>query len=137
MCRSSVPFGSEGSRDPKESAPYSSCRGMHASPDTASPPAATSLTASKIRVPRHVVYRRLPSETVVFNLQTGKYHGLNATAGTMLEALEQASCLQDAAVAVAGEYTQSQAVVERDMCQLCEGLLARGLIELDGDSPAG
>jgi hypothetical protein len=71
----------------------------------------------------------------VFNLQTGKYHGLNATAGSMLEALEQASCLRDAAVAVAEEYAQPPAVVERDMCELCDGLLARGLIELDGDSP--
>ncbi len=80
-----------------------------------------------------MVYRRLPTETVVFNLQTGKYHGLNATAGSMLEALERASSLREAAAAVAGEYAQPQAVVERDMCGLCDGLLARGLIELDGD----
>ncbi len=104
-------------------------------PDVAS--YASSLPVSKITIPRHVVYRRLPSETVVFNLQTGKYHGLNTTAGSMLEALERASCLQDAAVAVAGEYAQPQATVERDLCALCDGLLARGLIELDGDSPAG
>jgi Coenzyme PQQ synthesis protein D (PqqD) len=110
---------------------------MHASPDTASLPTAVSLPTSKIRLPRHVVYRRLPSETVVFNLQKGKYHGLNATAASMLEALERASCLRDAAAAVAGEYVQPQAVVERDMRALCDGLLARGLIELDGDSPAG
>ena len=44
------------------------------------------------------------------------------------------SCVRDAAATMAGEYTQPQAVVERDMCKLCEGLLARGLIELDGDS---
>ncbi|HWY90156.1 MAG TPA: PqqD family protein [Solirubrobacteraceae bacterium] len=95
---------------------------------------ATALPASKIRVPRHVVYRRLPSETVVFNLQTGKYHGLNAIAGSMLETLEQSPCMRDAAVAVAAEYDQPQAVVERDMCELCDGLLARGLVELDGDT---
>jgi hypothetical protein len=28
-----------------------------------------------------------PLGTVVLNLQTGRYHGLNATAGSMLEAL--------------------------------------------------
>ncbi len=106
---------------------------MHASPGAASSPVAASLPASRVRTPQHVVYRRLPTETVVFNLQTGRYHGLNATAGSMLEALERASCLSDAAVAVAGEYTQAQAVVERDMCGLCDGLLARGLIEIDGD----
>lgn len=107
---------------------------MHASPGTASLPTAASLSAAKIRLPQHVVYRRLPSETVVFNLRTGKYHGLNATAGSMLEALERASCLRDAAVSVAEEYAQPHAVVERDMCELCDGLLARGLIELDGGS---
>lgn len=97
-------------------------------------PGAALLPTSRIRVPQQVVYRRLPTETVVFNLRTGKYHGLNATAGSMLEALEQASCLRDAAATLAGEYAQPQAVVERDMCELCDGLLARGLIELDGDS---
>ncbi len=96
-------------------------------------PDARSLPTSRIRTPQHVVYRRLPSETIVFNLQTGRYHGLNATAGSMLEALERASCVRDAAATVAEEYTQPQAVVERDMCELCDGLLARGLIELDGD----
>jgi len=93
-----------------------------------------SLSASKIRVPGHVVYRRLPSETVMFNLRTGKYHGLNATAGDMLETLERACSVGEAAMIVAGEYEQPQVVVERDMCELCDGLLARGLIELDGDS---
>jgi Coenzyme PQQ synthesis protein D (PqqD) len=97
-------------------------------------PNPTSLPTSRIRVPEHVVYRRFPSETVVLNLQTGKYHGLNATAGSMLEALGQASCVRDAATAVAGEYAQPQTTVEQDMSELCSALLARGLVELDGDS---
>jgi Coenzyme PQQ synthesis protein D (PqqD) len=91
---------------------------------------------SRVRIPQHVVYRRLPSETVVFNLQTGKYHGLNSTAGSMLEALERSPSVRAAAAAVAGEYAQPQMLVERDMCELCDGLLARGLIELDGDPPS-
>jgi Coenzyme PQQ synthesis protein D (PqqD) len=93
---------------------------------------AASLLTSGISVPRHVVYRRLPTETVVFNLQTGRYHGLNATAGTMLEALEQAGSVREAAAKVAAEYNQPQEIIERDMCDLCNGLLARDLIELDG-----
>jgi hypothetical protein len=108
---------------------------MHASSNAASPLAAASLPTSRVRLPQHVVYRRLPTETVVFNLQTGRYHGLNATAGSMLEALERASSVHEAATVVAGEYAKPQAVVERDMCVLCDGLLARGLIEFDGDSP--
>jgi hypothetical protein len=98
-------------------------------------PDTSSLLTSRIKIPQHVVYRSFPSETVVLNLQTGLYHGLNATAGSMLEALERASCLRDAAAAVAEEYEQPQTVVEQDMCELCNVLLARGLIERDGDSP--
>jgi hypothetical protein len=93
-------------------------------------PQAATLPTSTIKVPRHVVYRGFPSETVVLNLQTGRYHGLNATAGSMLEALERASCVRDAAAAVAEEYAQPQATVERDMCELCNALLERELIEL-------
>jgi hypothetical protein len=103
-------------------------------PDTM--PNTTSLLTSRVKVPQHVVYRSFPSETVVLNLQTGRYHGINATAGRMLEALERASCVRDAAAAVAGEYEQSQTLVEHDMCELCNALLARGLIELDGNSPS-
>jgi hypothetical protein len=101
-------------------------------PDTI--PNTSSLPTSRIKVPQHAVYRSFPAETVVLNLQTGRYHGRNATAGSMLEALERAPSLRDAAAAVAGEYEQEPAVVERDMCELCNVLLARGLIELDGGS---
>lgn len=95
----------------------------------------SSLPAARIRVPQHVVYRSFPSETVVLNLQTGKYHGLNATAGRMLDALEHAPCVRDAAAAVADGFEQPQGVVQKDMCELCRLLLDRGLIEIDG-SPA-
>jgi hypothetical protein len=107
---------------------------LRTAPNTATMPNTTpALPTSRISVPKHVVYRSFPSETVVLNLQTGQYHGLNATAGSMLEALQQASSVHDAAATVAGEYAQPQATVEQDMCELCNGLLARGLVELSGD----
>lgn len=105
---------------------------MQMPPETV--PNATELLSAKIKVPQHVVYRSFPSETVVLNLQTGRYHGLNATAGSMLDALERAACVRDAALVVGEQYGHPHEVVERDMCELCSLLLARGLIELDGDA---
>jgi len=90
------------------------------------------LLTSKVRVPQHVVYRSFPSETVVLNLNTGKYHGLNATAGRMLDELARAACVRDAAVVLAEGYEQEPGVVEQDLCELCTALLERGLIETDG-----
>lgn len=92
----------------------------------------STLLASKVQVPQHVVYRSFPSETVVLNLNTGKYHGLNATAGQMLDALQSAACVRDAAAALAQSYKQPEDTIERDLCELCQGLLDRGLIQLDG-----
>jgi hypothetical protein len=100
-------------------------------------PSQTSLLKAKIKIPQHVVYRTFPAETVVLNLQTGKYHGLNPTAGRMLETLERAASVLEAATVAAEEYEQPQAVTERDMCELCGSLLERRLIEVDEDDGAG
>jgi hypothetical protein len=102
-------------------------------PETAQ--STTSLLSASVKLPQHVVYRAFPTETVVLNLQTGRYHGLNPTAGTMLQALASARSVREAARAVAGSYEQPREQIERDICELCELLLSRGLIELD-DAPA-
>ena len=93
-----------------------------------------ALLAANVTVPQHVVYRAFPSETVVLNLQTGKYHGLNATAGRMLEELKRSACVADTIETLAQTYEQPAEVLERDVCQLCQSLLERGLIEVDSDS---
>ncbi len=91
-----------------------------------------ALLASHVRLPEHVVHRAFASETVVLNLQTGKYHGLNPVAGRMLEVLEQGVTVQDAARQLATEYDQPIETIEEDLCGLCVDLLERGLIETDG-----
>jgi hypothetical protein len=100
-------------------------------PDTV--PQTSLLPTSSIKVPRHVVYRSFPSETVVLNLETGKYHGLNATAGAMLDALESAPSVSDAASTLASRYAQPRDIIEKDMCDLCNTLLERGLIEVEAN----
>jgi len=86
------------------------------------------------RVPDHVAYRSFAHETVILNLQTGKYHGLNPTAGRMLELLERGLSLEATADTVAQEYRRSEEEVRRDLQTLCSELGARGLIELHGDA---
>jgi hypothetical protein len=89
-------------------------------------PSLTSTDA--VRIPEHVVFRSFAQETVVLNLQTGTYHGLNSTAGRMLEALQRHPVIAEAAAAVAEEYGQDTAKVEADLRELCEGLRSRGLL---------
>jgi hypothetical protein len=91
-----------------------------------------SLLEAKVKVPQSVVFRSFPTETVVLNLQTGKYHGLNPSAGKMLQALTEAGSVREAAAAVAAEYDASADTVEADVCDLCQSLLDRGLVEREG-----
>ena len=92
----------------------------------------TTLLATSVRLPEHVVHRAFAAETVVLNLTTGKYHGLNPVAGRMLAVLEQGLTLQEAARELATEYDQPLETIEEDLCALCRDLLERGLIEADG-----
>ncbi len=89
---------------------------------------------TKVVVPQHVVHRNFPAETVVLNLQTGKYHGLNPTAGAMLDALERSGSIEEAGAEVADQYELPAEAVEEDIRLLCASLLERDLIELDKET---
>jgi hypothetical protein len=82
-----------------------------------------------VRVPEHVVYRDFADQTVALNLQTGRYHGLNATAAAMVEALREAPNVAAAAERLAPEWEVEPEVLLADLLELCEGLESRGLLE--------
>jgi hypothetical protein len=93
--------------------------------------ARSDLLAARVDVPANVVHRPFPTETVVLNLETGRYHGLNPVAGRMLEELGRQETVGAAARVISDEYGQPLEEVERDLCVLCEDLVRRGLISLD------
>lgn len=94
-----------------------------------------SILDAKARLPEHVVSRPFPNETVMMNLTTGQYHGLNPTGGRMLEALLSAETVTAAAAEIAAEYDRPTEEIEADLTQFCADLLERGLIELDDARP--
>ena len=98
-------------------------------PDPTTP---DDLLDTRMRLPQHVVHRSFVAETVVLNLRTGKYHGLNATAGQMLDELERGRTPREVAEAIAEEYGRHESEVQADVVALCRGLLERQLIEIAG-----
>jgi shikimate 5-dehydrogenase len=90
-----------------------------------------SILAARIRVPEHVVYRDFTDETVILNLESGMYHGLNATAARMLEELQKAASAAAAVETLTAELGQPRTVIERDLLGLCRALEERGLVERD------
>jgi hypothetical protein len=86
----------------------------------------------KVRVPRHVVYREFSAETVVLNLDTGRYHGLDRTGGDMLETLHGAGSIGEAAQVLSERWGVERERLESDLLAFCGDLAARGLVEVDG-----
>jgi coenzyme PQQ synthesis protein D (PqqD) len=82
------------------------------------------------RTPDHVVFRTFVAETVVLNLNTGKYHGVNPTGGRMLEVLNTVGSVEQAASVLAEEYGQPIEAIQDDLCKFCSDLEQRDLIVL-------
>jgi hypothetical protein len=90
---------------------------------------------SVVEVPADVVFRAFAEETIMLNLLTGTYHGLNPTASRMLEALRNGGLIADAAAAIAAHYDMDPASVQADILTLCDGLIERGLLAVKTDAP--
>lgn len=101
-------------------------------------PGITSTMAASIRarLPQHVVYRSLVSETVVLNVQTGKYYGLNETAGRMLELLDRGLDAETIVAQLAKDFDAPAETVRHDFLALCVDLSEKGLIELEPVAPS-
>jgi hypothetical protein len=97
---------------------------------TTSPMSIESLLSARVTLPAHVVYRAFAAETVMLNLQTGQYHGINATGGQMVEILERSASVRDAAAELERRFSVPRAELERDLCDFCTDLSVRGLIQI-------
>ncbi|HEY7018028.1 MAG TPA: PqqD family protein [Gaiellaceae bacterium] len=93
-------------------------------------PEMEGLLSLHARVPGHVVYRTFVNETVVLDLETGRYQGVNVTGGRILDLLVTGRSVGGAAKELAEEYSRPLGDVEQDVCRFCSDLLRRGLIEV-------
>ncbi len=92
-----------------------------------------ALLLARVVIPQAVVYRTFAHETVVLNLDTGLYHGVNPTGGKMLDALSKVGTVPAAAAILAREYDVPVEEVQDDLCAFCQALLERGLLALSDD----
>jgi hypothetical protein len=84
-----------------------------------------------VTIPQHVVFRAFVEETVVLNLESGRYHGLNPTAGRMLELLGELGDVDSVVARIADETGAPATRVADDLREFCSSLVERGLIEVE------
>lgn len=82
-----------------------------------------------LRIPDQVATRQLGAETVLLNLVTGTYFGLDAVGSRFLELLERNGEIAAAYHAMLEEFDVAPEVLEADLLRLSEEMRAKGLLE--------
>jgi hypothetical protein len=75
-----------------------------------------------------VVFRELDAESVVLDLSSGRYFGLNAVGTRVWQLIGEGQAVDRLIKTVAGEYDADETTIARDVLALLEDLKTRGLI---------
>lgn len=83
-----------------------------------------------LKIPEQVVTRSIGDETVLLNLASGTYFGLDPVGSRFLELLAAESALAAVIARMLEEFEVSEAQLETDLLQLANEMLASGLLEV-------
>jgi Coenzyme PQQ synthesis protein D (PqqD) len=83
-------------------------------------------------VPADVLVQELQGESVLLNLRSGRYFGLDPVGTSMWATLTKAQSLQAAYDALLAKYDTDGPRLERDLRALLERLVEHGLLEITG-----
>ncbi|HEY4900312.1 MAG TPA: PqqD family protein [Terriglobales bacterium] len=82
-----------------------------------------------VRISDQVATRKIGDETILLNLETGTYFGLDAVGSRFVELLEQNGKLAAAHRAMLEEFDVAPEVLEADLLRLSEEMCAKGLLK--------
>jgi hypothetical protein len=85
----------------------------------------------RVVVPAHVVVQEVEGESVLLNLDSERYFGLDEVGTRMWEVLTATASVQAAYDALLAEYDVAPDVLQQDMTELIEQLVEHGLVELN------
>ena len=81
-------------------------------------------------VPKHVLVRTFENESVLLNLDSECYHGLDDVGTRMWEALTTSGNIQAAYDKLLAEYEVDASVLRQDLDDFLAQMVQRGLLEL-------
>ncbi len=85
---------------------------------------------AKISVPKQVLVRTFQNESVLLNLDSECYHGLDDVGSRMWQALSQSENIQAAYESLLSEYEVDSATLQKDLEAFIESMVERGLVEV-------
>jgi hypothetical protein len=85
----------------------------------------------RLVIPPTVISRDLDGETVILNLDTGIYFGLDTVGTVIWKHLQDAAPLRDVRDRMLADYDVSPDVAAQDLLRLAEQFVSRGLALLE------
>ena len=84
---------------------------------------------ARLKIPEQVVTRQVGDETVLLNLESGTYFGLDPVGSRFLELLEADGALAAVIARMLEEFEVTEAQLEADLLRLADEMRASGLLE--------
>jgi hypothetical protein len=84
-----------------------------------------------VRIPDEVAVRRLGSETILLNLVTGTYFGLDEVGSRFVELLESCGKIAAAHRVMLQEFEVTAEVLEADLLRLAQEMCAQRLLVVE------
>lgn len=87
----------------------------------------------RVTVPSNVMVRELEGESVILNVDTERYFGLDDVGTRMWQAVTGSGSIQTAYDELLDKYDVEPDVLRRDLMKLIEQLVEFGLVECHGE----
>lgn len=86
--------------------------------------------SDRVRIPDDVLISRLQEESVILNLDSERYFGLDDIGTRFLSVLTSADSIEAAYQSLAEEYDVDREVLRQDLVALIQNLQQQGIIEV-------
>jgi len=86
--------------------------------------------SDRVVVPAHVLIRHLDGESVLLNLETEEYFGLDATGTRMWEVATRSASLEAACATLVQEFEVEPEELRANLAELMARLIQNGLLKL-------
>lgn len=90
----------------------------------------------RVRVPEEVLVSGLQSESVILNVDSERYFGLDEVGTRMMSVLTTSDSIQAAYETLLEEYDVEGEVLRQDLTSIVEQLIEQGLVEISSDQKA-
>ena len=89
--------------------------------------------SDRVKIPDGVLISKLQEESVILNLDSERYYGLDDVGTRILTVLTTSESIEAAYEALVNEYDVDAQVLRRDLLELVEELVNQGLIKISAN----